>query len=174
MDEWAVYLFLLTVIASSRDVTTMVQGACARVVTVDPQYGEECDRQGSSKTAMTLLEGNRTCSSLEDVLNLLSVSHNGSKSAEGCTTEIVLKPGEHVVEGTFLISEDALYLSASSVTRVSVCLKTPASIPMEFTYAISFRNSNFVRISGIDFIGDNGVIGFDNVSNVEINNSSFR
>ena len=135
--------------------------SCISVITVDEVFGEYC--RGSES-----IQRNLTCNNISDVLLLLS----RDTAYVGCI-EVVINQGSHVIEDTVIISKD-LYIHANEPNSVSIDLQTPSQKPPVFTYALSFRNSHSVRISNVNFTGSDGVIGFDNVTEVILTNSSFR
>ncbi len=118
---------------------------------------------------METLPENLTCNRLSDTLQLISQEPDSSALDE----EVVISQGSYTIEGAVILSRE-VFLRGREGHVVSVVLLTPASDPPEFLYTLSFRNVDFAGIENIAFSGSNGVIGFDNVSTVEISSSSFR
>lgn len=112
---------------------------------------------------------NITCSSIKDTLELISKEPFINTSC----VEVIINQGQYLVEGSIIISRN-VYIRGRNGHSVRVHLETQGSDPPEFLYSLSFRNTDYVCIGHIEFTGSEGVIGFDNVSRVEVANSSFR
>jgi hypothetical protein len=129
-------------------------------VEVDVVFGSDCSQFGSVSS-----EQNYTCNSLQDALGLVS----NSFPPHSCV-EVIINEGRYVVEGTVIMSRD-LFIHGRDGHVVTVELLVQSSD--EFQYSLSFRNTNSVAVENIEFIGSSGVIGFDNVTRVEVDSSSF-
>lgn len=138
---------------------------CNVAVTVDEALGVDCARFQS-------LPQNVTCNSLSDTLQLISLEpHYSSEERDDCV-EVEINQGDYTVEGTVILERSVLLRGRDGDT-VSVDLLLPATDPPEFLYSLSFRNAGFAGIYNIAFSGSSGVIGFDNVTTVEVGSSSF-
>lgn len=133
---------------------------CSWSVVVDELGGNDC-RASTSDT----VQQNYNCSSLKDTLNLVSSFPAGS------CVEITINQGRHTVEGTVIIDRDLLLHGRAGHAITVELLIQPSD---KFQYSFSFRNTDRVHIWNLDFVGSNGIVGFDNVSTVEVSNSSFR
>ena len=167
-----VYLSLL-LFSLSRSYGLVLGGdrLCGETVEVNRTSGLDCSSNPQPQS------GNVTCSSLSDALQLISQppaprASDPSAAAGGCV-EVLISQGTYIVEGAVVLARD-VYLRGRDGHTVSVVLLIPATDPPEFTYSLSFRNSQFAGIENIQFSGSNGVVGFDNVSAVDISHSSFR
>ena len=128
-------------------------------VVVEELSGQDCEGQ--------TLQQDLTCNSFVHVLNLLS------QSPSNVSVEVIINEGSYTVEGSFHISRDVL-IRGREGHSVEIELLTQGSTPPVFLYSLSFRNTEHVSLCNIDYSGSNGVIGFDNVSKVEVSSSSFR
>ena len=160
MDATICLVFLL--VSSRLAYSLMAEADCSRSVTVDKVHGDNC----SSETNFEELRAsNHTCSSLKHTLRLLSVF-----PPESCV-EVIINEGRYDVEGTVILHRD-LYIHGREGHSVAVHLMVK-SLNL-FQYSLSFRDTGSIRVRNLQFVGSSGVIGFDNVSSVEIANSSFR
>ena len=107
------------------------------------------------------------CNNIMDVLQLIS------QDPSNTSVEVIINKGIYIVEGNFTITRDVL-LHGHDGHSVLIHLQTQGSSPPVFSYSLSFRNTDYVSVKNINFAGSNGVIGFDNVSKVEVSLSSFR
>lgn len=128
-------------------------------VVVDMLTGCDCREQ--------TLQQNIICNDITTVLDLLS------QDPSTTSVELIINQGSYVVEGTYTIAKD-VFIRGREGHSVLVQLQTQGSSPPMFIYSLSFKNTDFVSVQNIDFSGSNGVIGFDNVSVVEVSSSSFR
>ena len=130
-------------------------------IVVDEQSGLDC-------TSETLEQDtDLICNSIMDVLYLLS------RPPSSITVEVVINEGRYQLEGRYLVSRDVSIRGQEGHT-VEIDIETQGSDPPSFIFSISFRNTEYVALHNIDFSGSHGVIGFDNVSRVEISLSSFQ
>lgn len=133
---------------------------CERRIEVDEHSRSDCSNMSSNHTS---------CDSLQDALLLVSGSLR-----EECV-EISIVPGRYHITKNLIVPISLLLRGIKDESdSILVHIETPSKIPSEFTYGLSFRNSEFVHISGVNFTGSDGVVGFDNVSSVELSNLSFR
>ena len=130
---------------------------CSWLVTVDEADGDDC--------SLNEVQGNSTCSNLKDALSAVSTF-----PPDSCV-EIIVNQGTYEVEGTVIIQRDLYLHGGSGQAAVIHLLVQPSE---EFQYSLSFRNTNSVIVRDLQFVGSSGVIGFDNVSRVEVAHSSFR
>lgn len=128
-------------------------------VEVDGLRGQDCKGQ--------TLEQNLTCNSIMDMLNVIT------EDSSNTSVEVIINSGSYVVEGTFIVARD-VSIRGQEGQSVEIHLQTQGSTPPVFMYSLSFRNTGYVSIQNISFTGSNGILGFDNVSRVEISSSSFR
>ena len=138
---------------------------CNYSVGVDQTHSHNCMRNSQIRL------NNWTCKSLSHALQLISQIDRAVLA--GSCVEVIISQGNYIIEGTMILDREVL-LRGREGHVVSIILLTPATNPPEFTYSLSFRNVDFAGIKNIEFSGSNGVVGFDNVSMVEISGSSFR
>ena len=140
---------------------------CRRVIAVDMTKGENC--------SINLLQtACSVCSNLQKVL--MSLSHSNEDNSN--CTEVVLTEGNYLIEAdTNILINRNIYLHSNKNNIVSIELKasTSTSNSLHFKFAIQFRDSAFAIIQNVHFKGSkSGVIGFDNISQVRVINSTFR
>ena len=106
-----------------------------------------------------------TCSSLQEVLSLLSsVGSAKMKGRENCI-EIILGETDQVIQGVSLSLNESLVLNGGT-EEVTVLLATST---------LSFAGADYVAIEGIQFISfDGAAVSFDNTTYIYIINSTFR
>ena len=106
-----------------------------------------------------------TCSSLQEVLSLLSsVGSAKMKGRENCI-EIILGEADQVIQGVSLSLNESLVLNGGT-EEVTVLLATST---------LSFAGADYVAIEGIQFISSDGAaVSFDNTTFIYIINSTFR
>ena len=140
---------------------TSINGAqCSWLVQMDEVFGSDC-------SGLSLEEQqNYTCNSLQDALSLVSSSF----SPESCV-EVIINQGRYIVEGTVIVTRDLVIHGRDDHVVTVELLIQPSS---DFQYSLSFRNTSSAVLRNIEFLGSNGVITFDNVSRVEVSDSSFR
>ena len=153
--------FTLGVIVSAREELLVEPGIqCSWLVQVDEVFGSDC-------SGLSLEEQqNYTCNSLQDALSLVSSSF----SPESCV-EVIINRGRYTVEGIVIITRDLVIHGRDGHVVTVELLIQPSS---DFQYSLSFRNTSSAVLQNIEFLGSNGVIAFDNVSRVEVGDSSFR
>jgi hypothetical protein len=156
MDIIVLFVGLITFgLSSSKEIQ------CTWVVEVDEVFDSDCSLLGSVSS-----QQNYTCNSLQDSLGLVS----NSFPPHSCV-EVIINEGRYVVEGTVIMSRD-LFIHGRDGHVVTVELLVQSSD--EFQYSLSFRNTASVGVWNVEFQGTHGIVGFDNISRVEIRNSSFR
>ena len=140
---------------------------CEWLIIVDRTASYGCENYNSPHFQVT-------CNNLKDVFLFLRVSINTTNSEVQNCTEIVLKDGEHVIEGVKeMVIHESVFLHNSGRERVKVNLI--ASIQPIFKVFLSFQNATFVVISGVDFVSvESDPISFENVLYTQIIDSSFR
>lgn len=139
---------------------------CSSLIVVNDTVGMNCMYGGAESS-------NKTCNSLQDVLShLSSISGPADNNSIIC---ISIKPGEHAITQVTNINHNVVLTGVDD--NVTVVFKlTEYPMAPEPVYALSFRNTRYVEISGVSFYGDVniGLIGFDNITDVFIKKSFFR
>ena len=166
------FIYLSLVLTSSWCYGRALYGdqVCNKSVAVDENRGRDCS---SFEVLPENLTQGLICNSLSDTLQLIAQAEHDPLALEEDCVEVVISQGSYTIEGTVNLDRNVI-LCGRDGQVVSVILLTPATDPPEFMYSLSFRNLDFAGIENIEFSGSNGVIGFDNVSMVEISHSSFR
>ena len=143
-----------------------VSGQCQSVVTVDRELGVDC-----STLTQSLVD--QTCNNLKDVLR--SISLHTTKHASGGCINVTLQPGVHVLTELFHIQQ-SLVLQGTQNVMVTVNLTdaTNSTLQLVPQYVLSFTDTEQAMIRRIDFHTSPAIIGFENVTNVIIEESSFR
>ena len=147
-------------------IATCTNHNCATGVTVDPTTGLDCSQ-------LTQNLANQTCSDLQDVL--LSISDNRTThQLDGCI-EVTVLPGNYTISNFVTIHQN---MALNGVAPVSVAFNftdtfDPTANQTPY-YVISFVNSNYAEMRGIEFHDSPGIIALENVTNVNIEDCSFR
>ena len=138
---------------------------CTTVVTIDPTAGD------CSLTNQTL--AGETCNDLQHVL--LSITANETTHGPLECIKVVVLPGNYTI--TEFIHIDANVL-LSGIPPVLVTFdfhdKFDPTKTENPVYIFSFANSGCIEIRQIDFQHSPGIIAFDNVTDVRIEDCSFR
>ena len=141
-----------------------VTGQCQSVVTVDRELGVDC-----STLTQSLVDQN--CDDLKDVMR--SISLHTTKHASGGCIKVTLQPGVHVLTELFHIQQSLVLQGTRNVT-VMVNLTDATNSTLVPQYVLLFTGTEQAVISRIDFHTSPVIIGFENVTNVIIEESSFR
>ena len=141
-----------------------VSGQCRSVVTVDRELGVDC-----STLTQSLVD--QTCDDLKDVLR--SISLHATKHAHRGCIEVMLQPGVYVLTELFHIQQ-SLVLQGTQNVMVTVNLTDATNSTLIPQYVLLFTDTEQAMISRIDFHTSPVIIGFENVTNVIIEESSFR
>lgn len=114
------------------------------------------------------------CGSLKKVFQFFQEYLNTPYQEEDNCTEVVLKEGEHVIEGiSETVIHHSLFLHSCDGERAKVILITAAN--METRSLLSFAQTKSVIMDGIEFISiRSDSIRLDLVKFIRITNSSFR
>ncbi len=97
----------------------------------------------------------------------------GLQKARGSCYTIILNPGSYTIKNWYVLNNtDVHILGNNSLGPVRVGFEVSEEKPP--VYFLLFQNLNAVEISGIEFEYSAGIIGFEEVSNVTITDSSFR
>lgn len=139
---------------------------CSTLITVDQSASTavDCAIQTGSLA-------NTTCSNLEDVL--LSLAHNQTVS-DDCIELSVLQ-GDYVVREFIAVSQNLKLHGEGNVTvHFNFTDKFDPSMTREPQYVLSFFNTEYIEMSGIDFNESPGIITAFSVTTVVIANCSFR
>ena len=138
--------------------TTLNFSRCLRSVTLG---AGPCQLEDFSR-----LNNSITCSSLQEVLSLLSsVGSARIKGRRESCTEIVLGEMDQVVRRTLSLNENVV-LKGGGTEKVTVRLVKSS---------LAFVGADYVEIEGIHFISSDGAaVSFDKVTCVYMINSSFR
>lgn len=145
--------------------TVAVSGQCRSVVTVDRELGVDC----STLTRRSLV--NQTCDDLKDVLR--SISLRTTEHASGGCIKVMLHPGVYVLTELIPIQQSLVLQGTQNVT-VTVNLADATNSTVVPQYVLLFTGTEQAVISRIDFHTSPVIIGFENVTNVIIEESSFR
>ena len=137
---------------------------CQNVIEVNRGAALDC----SATTVHDLL--NRTCNDLQDVLMSVSLDQT-SPSIEGCI-EVIMHPDNYIVTELITIRQNVVL---RGMPNVIVTFKTlyPTNT-LDPYYVLTFADSDYSGISGIDFHTSPGIITFQNVTNVIVEDCSFR
>ena len=159
----SVFINILTLILFIS--TVAVSGQCRSVVTVDRELGVDC----STFTRRSLV--NQTCDDLKDVLRSISLQTT-ERTSGGCI-KVVLQPGVYVLTELIPIQQSLVLQGTQNVT-VTVNLADATNSTVVPQYVLLFTGTEQAVISRIDFHTSPVIIGFENVTNVIIEESSFR
>ena len=140
---------------------------CKNVIEVNREMGMEC----STITASNLL--NKTCNDLQDVL--MHVSGYPISHLYGECIEIVVHSGKYWITELITIHQDTILHGTQNVTVTFSLNDTlyPTNT-LDPYYMLTFSDSDFSGISGIDFHTSPGIITFQNITHVTVENCSFR
>ena len=141
-----------------------VSGQCQSVVIVDRKLGVDC-----STLTHSLVD--QTCDDLKDVLRSISL-HTTKHASRGCI-KVTLQPGVHVLTNLISIQQSLVLQGTQNVT-VTVNLTDATNSTLVPQYVLLFTGTEKAVISKIDFHTSPVILGFENVTNVIIEESSFR
>ena len=141
-----------------------VSGQCQSVATIDREVGVDC-------STLTQSLVNQTCDDLKDVLHSISL-HATKPATRGCI-EVKLQPGIYVLTELFPIQQSLVLQGTQNVT-VTVNLTDATNSTLVPQYVLLFTGTEKAVISKIDFHTSPVIVGFENVKNVTIEESSFR
>jgi len=116
---------------------------------------------------------NQTCNDLQDVLMSVSVDQT-SPSVEGCI-EVIVHPDNYIVTELITIHQNVVLRGMQNVMvtfRLNGTLYPTNTLDPYFV--LTFANNDYSGISGIDFHTSPGIITFQNVTNVIVEDCSFR
>ena len=136
---------------------------------------EECqtlvavDKEGADCSLLTPSLAGQTCHELQDVLRSIS-HHTTTPNASGECVEVRVHPGVYVLTELTPIEHSLVLQGIGRNVTVKVSLNVSA-VPQ---YVLSFLNAERARISRINFHTSPAIITFENVTNVIIEESSFR
>ena len=141
--------------------------ACQNVIKVDKEAGLDC----GTTSVYSLM--NQTCSDLQDVL--MSVSADQSLSSFGECIELIVYSGSYAVTDTITIRQNVVLRGTQDVMvtfRLNDTLYPTNTL--DPYYVLTFADSDYSEISGIDFDTSPGIITFQNVTSVTVEGCSFR
>ena len=139
---------------------------CSNVIEVNSETGVDC-----SGTAHSLV--NITCSSLEDVLKRVAIEQMSHSFGE--CVEVIVQPGDYIVTELIVVRQNLVLHGTQNVTVTFSLNETlyPANTLKPY-YVLTFADSDYSEISGIDFHTSPGIITFQDVTNFTVENCSFR
>ena len=116
---------------------------------------------------------NITCSSLEDVLKRVAIEQMSNLFGE--CIEVIVQSGNYVVTERIVVQHNMVLRGTQNVTVAFSLNETlyPANTPDPY-YVLTFADSDYSGISGINFHTSPGIIVFQDVTNVTIEDCSFR
>ena len=150
---------------------------CPTVYTVDAKAARNC-----SQLLMDRNYTNITCSSLQDLLKIISNAPSNRATDEDSTCiEIRIRRGHHVITSNFTFighnltlvgeSEDGHHVTTISFNLSDVFDPRLTDSPQ---YVFSFIHSSLIEIRDLSFLESPGIITAINVKSVLIENCSFR
>ncbi len=145
----------------------LLASGCALTFSCQNQIRVDSARDGSADEG-----GNVTI--IEDLQTALLMSESNSDACD--CFDVSVAPGNYTLTQCFTIETNFILRGSDSVegsvfvTFNVVDLNEDSSPP----YVIQFQFAEFVKISGINFYHSPGIIGFDNITKVVIEDSSFR
>ena len=144
-----------------------LDGCCKNVIEVNRETGMDC----STITAHSLV--NTTCNDLQDVL--IHVSGKQTFLLNGECIEVVVYSGKYWITEFITIHQNVVLHGTQNVTVTFSLNDTlyPDNTPHPY-YMLTFADSVYSGISGIDFHTSPGSITFQNVTNVTVADCSFR
>ena len=139
---------------------------CSNVIEVNSKMGLDC-----SGTTHHLV--NITCSSLADVLKRVAIEQMSNLFGE--CIEVIVQSGNYVVTERIVVQHNMVLRGTQNVTVAFSLNETlyPANTPDPY-YVLTFADSDYSGISGINFHTSPGIIVFQDVTNVTIEDCSFR
>lgn len=123
---------------------------------------------------------NITCSSLQDLLNIISQKNASSdRESEGSTcVEIRILRGHHVITSNFTFIGHNLILVGDGVHVTTISFNLSDVFDPRLTdsplYVLSFIDSSLIEIRDLSFLESPGIITAINVESVLVENCSFR
>jgi len=161
---WGILLILC---CHNRVTVAALYKHCESVIEVKKETEVEC----SATTTRSLL--NTTCNDLQDVL--MHVSENQASILYGECIEIVVHSGKYWITELIAIHQDIILHGTQNVTVTFSLNETlyPTNTPDPY-YMLTFADSDYSGISGIDFHTSPGIITFQNITHVTVENCSFR
>ena len=146
---------------------TALDGCCKNVIEVNRKTGMEC----STITAPSLV--NTTCNDLQDVL--LHFSRNQTFLSFGECIKVVVHSGMYRITEFITIHQNVVLHGTQNVTVTFSLNDTlyPTKTLNPY-YMLTFADSDYSGISGINFHTSPGIITFQNVTNVTVADCSFR
>ena len=163
---WWCSLFILCCLTT--DVTVAVLDRhCKNVIEVNRKAGMDC----STITAHSLV--NTTCNDLQDVL--ICFSRKQTFLSFGECIEVVVHSGTYRITEFITIHQNVVLHGTQNVT-VTFSLNDTLypTKTLDPYYMLTFADSDYSGISGINFHMSPGIITFQNVTNVTAENCSFR
>jgi len=134
-------------------------------IKVNKETGLDC----STTSSHNLM--NQTCNNLQDVL--ISVSVYGTSQSFGEYIGIEVHSGNYKITKQITIHQAVLLRGTRNVT-VTFSLNDTLYNSKSTLYVLTFADSDYSGISGIDFHTSPGIITFQNVTNVTVEDCSFR
>ncbi len=154
---WIMFASLCMAVAS---------GYCTTVVTVDQTLGRVCECFSEN------LAG-EVCEDLQCVLTSITNKRTVHNSSE--CLEVRILPGNYTVSD-FLRTD--INLKVTGTLGVSVTFNFSDQFDPKLTempqYIMQFSNSDSIELRGIEFHDSPGIIAFENVTSVGIENCTFR
>ena len=140
---------------------------CKNVIEVNRETGMDC----STITAHSLV--NKTCNDLQDVL--IRFSGNQISFLNGECIEVVVYSGTYWITEFITIQQNVVLHGTQNVTvTFSLSDTLYPTNTLDPYYMLTFADSDYSRISGIDFHTSPGIIAFQNMTHVAVENCSFR
>ena len=161
---WGCSLFILCYLNGTT--AAPLDKHCKNVIEVNRKTGMEC----STITAPSLVD--TTCNDLQDAL--MRISDQTFLSFGECI-EVVVYSGKYWITEFITIQQNVMLHGTQNVTLTFSLNDTlyPTNT-LDPYYMLTFADSDYSRISGIDFHTSPGIIAFQNVTNVTVENCSFR
>ena len=159
------FLSPLVLCCFSGVIVTIVGEPSRNHIKVNRETGLDC----SATSSHNLM--NQTCNNLQDVL--ISVSVYGTSQFFGEYIEIEVHSGNYKITKQITIHQAVLLRGTRNVT-VMFSLNDTLYNPKNTLYVLTFADSDYSGISGIDFHTSSGIITFQNVTNVTVEDCSFR
>jgi len=141
---------------------------CQNVIEVNRGAGLDC----SATSVNDLL--NQTCNDLQDVLMSVSLDQTSLSIIEGCI-EVIVHPDNYIVRELITIHQNVVLRGTQNVMvtfRLNDTLY-PTNTPGPY-YVLTFADSDYSGLIGMDFHTSPGIITFQNVTNVIVEDCSFR
>ena len=137
---------------------------CSVEITVDKTV-DTCDTLSDGRLSK------RTCHDLQ--LVLLSLTRN-EVSSDDCV-DVLVRQGEYLITEYVSINQNLLLHGEGNVTfAFNFSEKFDPRRTTEPHYVLSFSNADNITLSGLDFIHSPGIITVVSVTNVVVENCSFR